>query len=75
MTVNSLAQLLSGVPHLHAALLRLYNGQFEGLNLKGSLLLLLADMDTAKSLKDGLLHIVEYLHDKLVEGSLTTYML
>ncbi|KAL5962036.1 Cytoskeleton-associated protein 5-A [Taenia solium] len=74
LTTHSLSQLLAGLLRLHSVLDCICQGRFESLPLKDSLLLLLIDVDIARSLEAELLLTLEFVHVKLTLSSLSTYI-
>ncbi|VDK34929.1 unnamed protein product [Taenia asiatica] len=74
LTTHSLSQLLAGLLRLHSVFDCISQGRFESLPLKDSLLLLLIDVDIARSLEEELLLTLEFVHEKLTHSSLSTYI-
>nr|CDS32374.1 cytoskeleton associated protein 5 [Hymenolepis microstoma] len=74
ITANSLFCLIGGLLHLHNTFKRIRIGEWESLVLKNSLLSLLLDMDVAQSLEEDIYGTLSFIHEKLVVGSITTYI-
>uniref|UniRef100_A0A5K3EUU2 TOG domain-containing protein n=1 Tax=Mesocestoides corti TaxID=53468 RepID=A0A5K3EUU2_MESCO len=75
LAARSLSQVIAGLLRLEAVFDLINRGQFDGLPIKGSMLSLLVDLDVSRPLGEDMVLTLEFIHEKLMMISLSTYII